>query len=57
MFHDLNDLIYIFYEKSTELKKHNPNTCSKKTYLTPKKTYLTASKNVFNKTFRKRFKD
>ena len=72
MFHDLNDLIYIFYEKSTELKKHNPNTCSKKAFLDPKKAFLDINKsylnpnksylnpnksNKHNKTYKKRFKD
>ena len=33
MFHDLNDLILIFYEKSTEMKNKDPNNCTKKIYL------------------------
>jgi hypothetical protein len=41
MFHDLNDLIFIFYEKTNELKKVDPNNVTKKIYLrsnTNKKT-------------------
>ena len=33
MFHDLNDIIFIFYEKSSELKKKDPNNSTKKIYL------------------------
>ena len=36
-----NDLIFVFYEKSTELKKNDPNNVTKKIYLrssTNKKT-------------------
>jgi|LakMenE18May11ns_1017448.scaffolds.fasta_scaffold9902860_2 hypothetical protein len=47
MFHDLNDLILVFYEKSNELKKKNINNSTKKIYL-----------NASNKkTIKKRFKD
>jgi hypothetical protein len=41
MFHDLNDLIIIFYEKSKDLKKPDANNSTKKIYirsLTHKKT-------------------
>jgi hypothetical protein len=49
MFHDLNDLILIFYEKSNELKKKDPNNSTKKIYLCP----LNSNK----KTIKKRYKD
>jgi len=49
MFHDLNDLILIFYEKSLELKKPNANNTTKKIYLRS----LSSNK----KTIRKRYKD
>ena len=49
MFHDLNDLILIFFEKSTELKKVDPNKSTKKIYLRP----LSSKK----KTIKKRYKD
>lgn len=49
MFHDLNDLILIFYEKSLELKKPNANNTTKKVYLRS----LSSNK----KTIRKRYKD
>ena len=32
-FHDLNDIIFVFYEKSKELKKPNLNNITKKIYL------------------------
>ena len=48
MFHDLNDLILIFYEKSTELIKHNLTNNTKKIYL--------RSLNTNKKTIRKRYK-
>lgn len=48
MFHDLNDLIFIFYEKSKDIKKSNVNN-TKKIYLRP----LTSNK----KTLKKRYKD
>ena len=48
MFHDLNDLILIFYEKSHELKKINPNICTKKIYI---------RSNTNKKTIKKRYKD
>jgi hypothetical protein len=48
MFHDLNDLILIFYEKSQELKKPDANNTTKKIYLRS----LIANK----KTIRKRYK-
>ena len=46
---DLNDLILIFYEKSLELKKPNPNNTTKKIYLRS----LSGNK----KTIKKRYKD
>jgi len=49
MFQDLNDLILIFYEKSEELKKVDPNTCTKRIYLN--------SLNGNKKTIKKRYKD
>jgi hypothetical protein len=33
MFHDLNDLTFIFYEKSNEIKKRHDNNCTKKVIL------------------------
>jgi hypothetical protein len=33
MFHDLNDLIFLFYEQQKEIKKINPQNLSKKIYL------------------------
>jgi hypothetical protein len=48
MFHDLNDLILIFYEKSHELKKINPNNSTKKIYI---------RSNTNKKTIKKRYKD
>jgi hypothetical protein len=48
MFQDLNDLIFIFFEKSTELKKKDPNNSTKKIYL----------KSINNKkTIKKQYKD
>ena len=49
MFHDLNDLILIFYEKSNELKESDPNNITKKIYLRS----LSSNK----KTIKKRYKD
>jgi len=49
MFHDLNDLILIFYEKSLELKKPDSNNTTKKIYLRS----LSSNK----KTIKKRYKD
>ena len=49
MFHDLNDIILIFYEKSNELKKPDANNTTKKIYLRS----LSSNK----KTIRKRYKD
>ena len=48
MFQDLNDLIFIFYEKSKELKTVNPNNSTKKIYL---------RSNTNKKTIKKRYKD
>ena len=48
MFHDLNDIIFIFYEKSSELKKKDPNNSTKKIYL---------HFNTKKKTIKKRYKD
>lgn len=49
MFHDLNDVILIFYEKSNELVKNDPNNTTKKVYL--------HSLNTNKKTLKKRYKD
>jgi hypothetical protein len=49
MFHDLNDLILIFYEKSLELKRPDANKSTKKIYL--------GSLSRNKKTIRKRYKD
>jgi hypothetical protein len=49
MFQDLNDLIFIFYEKSNELKKPNDYNRTKKIYLN--------SLNTNKKTIKKRYKD
>jgi hypothetical protein len=48
MFQDLNDLIFLFYEKSTELKQVNPDRLTKKIYLGDK---------ICKKTIKKRYKD
>jgi hypothetical protein len=48
MFQDLNDLIFVFYEKSTELKKIDPNNVTKKIYL---------RSNINKKTIKKRYKE
>lgn len=47
MFHDLNDLILIFYEKSNELKIHDTSSATKKIYF----------KTNNKKTIRKRYKE
>ena len=47
MLQDINDLIIIFYEKSSELKRVNPNTCTKKIYIQPS----------HKKTIKKRYKE
>jgi hypothetical protein len=49
MFHDLNDIILIFYEKSSELKKQDVNNTTKKIYL--------RSLNGNKKTIKKRYKE
>lgn len=49
MFHDLNDLIFIFYEKSNEIVKRDPNNNTKKVYL------RSFSNN--KKTIKKRYKE
>ena len=48
MFQDINDLILVFYEKSNELKKIDPNNVTKKIYL---------RSNTNKKTIKKRYKD
>jgi hypothetical protein len=48
MFHDLNELVFVFYEKSLELKKDNSNNITKKIYL---------RSNANKKTIKKRYKD
>lgn len=45
---ELNELIFIFYEKSSELKKKNPNN-------TTKKIFIDLNKN--KKTIKKQYKD
>ncbi len=49
MFQDLNDLILIFYEKSNEILKRDPNNNTKKIYL--------HSLSSHKKTIKKRYKD
>jgi hypothetical protein len=49
MFQDLNDLIIIFYEKSKELKRPDPNNSTRKIYL--------RSLNTNKKTIKNRYKD
>jgi len=49
MLHDLNDLILIFYEKTDEIKKIDPNTCTKRIYL--------QSLSSKKRTIKKRYKD
>jgi hypothetical protein len=49
MFHDLNDIIFIFYEKSSDLKKPDANNMTKKIYLKS----LSGNK----KSIKKRYKD
>lgn len=48
MFHDLNDLIFIFYEKSNEIKKKDANNVTKKIIL---------HDNNHKKTIKKQYKD
>jgi hypothetical protein len=48
MLQDLNDIIFLFYEKSTELKKKDPNTITKK---------IDLSLNNKKKTIKKRYKE
>ena len=50
MFQDLNEIILIFYEKSEQLKKINPNTCTKR-------VYIGDSLSSKKKTIKKRYKD
>jgi hypothetical protein len=49
MFHDLNDIIFVFYEKSKEIKQNNQNNKTKKTY--------SPSFIINKKTIKKRYKD
>jgi hypothetical protein len=49
MFHDLNDLIFLFYEKSIEIKKLDANNTTKKVYIRPLSTH--------KKTIKKRYKE
>jgi len=49
MLQDLNDLIFIFYEKSNELKVINPNTSTRK--------IICSSLSSKKKTIKKRYKD
>ena len=60
MFHDINDLILIFYEKSNEIK--NPNSTTKRIYIRPlTKAYDNHNHNHkrhhITKTIKKRYKD
>lgn len=48
LFQDINEIIFIFYEKSTELKKPDCNNATKKIYL---------HYNTYKKTIKKRYKD
>jgi predicted metalloprotease with PDZ domain len=48
MFQDINDLILVFYEKSNELKKIDPNNVTKKIYF---------RSNTNKKTIKKQYKD
>ena len=48
MFHDLNDLIFVFYEKSTELKNTNTNNVTKRIYL---------NSRIHKNTIKKRYKE
>ena len=48
MLQDLNDLIFLFYEKSKEIKKSDINTSTKKVRLHP---------NTHKNTIKKRYKD
>ena len=48
MLQDLNDIIFIFYEKSTELKKPDLNNITKK---------IDLSINYKKKTIKKRYKE
>ncbi len=49
MFHDLNDLILIFYEKTIDAKKKDSNNLTKKIFL--------RTLNTNKKTIKKRYKD
>jgi hypothetical protein len=49
MFHDLNDLMFIFFEKSQELKQCDPNKATKKIYL--------RSLSTRKKTIKKQYKE
>lgn len=51
MFHDLNDIIFLFYEKSTEIVKRDPNNSTRKIYL--RDPHHTNNK----KTLKKRYKE
>lgn len=53
MFHDLNDVFFIFYEKTEELKKPDHNNITKRIYF----KHNTASNNHNRKTIRKQYKD
>ncbi|NBP57935.1 hypothetical protein EBU71_15625, partial [bacterium] len=47
MFHDLNDVILIFYEKSNEIVRRDPNNKTKKIYLRS----LTTNKKTIKKRY------
>jgi len=50
MFHDLNDVFFIFYEKTEELKKPDHNNITKR-------IYFKHNSNTNRKTIRKQYKD
>jgi len=56
MFQDLNELIFLFYEKTNLTKDNNNNSSTKKIYLTTNKTNVNTSKR-HNKTIKKDIKN
>ena len=56
MFQDLNELIFLFYEKTNLTKDNNTNSSTKKIYLTTNKTNVNTSKR-HNKTIKKDIKN
>jgi len=47
MFHDLNEVIFIFYEKSTDLKTREPNNSTKKIYLRSNSNNKKTKKKIY----------